>query len=95
MPTLCSIDQAEKHPHGIRQWLLPAVELAFGLTNKLAFALTYDLDGFRVALPHVALPPPGTLENGSYARAPAGSANIAVAISPWSAGSPAPQMPTA
>jgi hypothetical protein len=54
---LCSIDQAEKHPHGIRQWLLHAVELlAFGLTNKLAFALIHDHDWFRVAHPHVALP---------------------------------------
>ena len=34
MPTLCSIDEAEKYPHGIRQWFLHAVELiAFGLTN--------------------------------------------------------------
>jgi hypothetical protein len=31
--------------------------IAFGLTNKLAFALIHDPDWFRVALPHVALPP--------------------------------------
>jgi hypothetical protein len=57
LPTLCSIDQAEKYPHRIRQWFLHAVELiAFGLTNGFAFAFGDDHDWPLVALPHVALP---------------------------------------
>ena len=64
--------------------------IAFDLTNKLAFALIHDHGWSRVALPHVALPPtPERFRMEGMRGLPAGSANIAVARSPWSAGSPA------